>query len=220
MIAKRMHYKMYRLDIPPEERNWLAQKRRAWVIYVIGWRVAVTLVRDGTFGRICKSAPTSFINLMARGGWGCARTTRCGRACGAVEKVPSCIVGGNCLVQNHHNHPVRLRLPPLQRRGMVRPYQFRKFNGAKRLSLFDEDTFSTAPNGLFVQTHRVGWFTGLCGAERLGLCKDNALGRIYKSAPTILWNVCLIEGAGTAGHAKAVGIVSFAYGLAPAVGGA
>ena len=37
---------------------------------------------------------------------------------GAVEKVPSCIVGGNCLVQNHHNHPVRLRLPPLQRRGI------------------------------------------------------------------------------------------------------
>ena len=35
---------------------------------------------------------------------------------GAVEKVPSCIVGGNCLVQNHHNHPVRLRLPPLHRR--------------------------------------------------------------------------------------------------------
>ncbi len=102
----------------------------------------------------------------------------------------------------------------------VRPYQFHKLDGAKRLSLFDEDTFSTAPNGLFVQTHRVGWFTGLCGAERLRLCRHDALGRIYKSAPTILWNVCLIEGAATAGHTKAVCIVSFAYGLAPAIGGA
>ena len=29
---------------------------------------------------------------------------------------------GNCLVQTRHDHPVRLRLPPLHRRGMVYPH--------------------------------------------------------------------------------------------------
>ncbi len=29
-------------------------------------------VRDGTVGRICKSAPTVFVNLVAHGGWVCA----------------------------------------------------------------------------------------------------------------------------------------------------
>ena len=39
---------------------------------------------------------------------------------------------GNCLVQTLQNHPVRLRLPPLHRRGMIRPYQHRKFGCNER----------------------------------------------------------------------------------------
>ena len=31
---------------------------------------------------------------------------------------------GTILIQTRHNHPVRLRLPPLQRRGMVRHYTY------------------------------------------------------------------------------------------------
>ena len=63
------------------------------------------LYRHNPLGRIYKSAPTRV-------------SVKSCRHDGAVEKVPSCIVGVNCLVQNHHNHPVRLRLPPLHRRGM------------------------------------------------------------------------------------------------------
>ncbi len=48
-------------------------------------------------------------------------------------------------MQTLDNHPVRLRLPPLQRRGMVRPYRLRKFEGAKRLRLGNSGAFLTAP---------------------------------------------------------------------------
>ena len=62
---------------------------------------------------------------------------RCGRkdnadVMGLLKKYHHAPVEGNCLVQNHHNHPVRLRLPPLHRRGMVCPYGI-------------WNTFSTAP---------------------------------------------------------------------------
>ena len=46
----------------------------------------------------------------------------CGHNLGLLKKYHYAPVEGNCLVQNHHNHPVRLRLPPLHRRGMVCPY--------------------------------------------------------------------------------------------------
>ena len=38
---------------------------------------------------------------------------------GMLKKYHYAPVEGNCLVQNHHNHPVRLRLPPLHRRGIA-----------------------------------------------------------------------------------------------------
>ena len=43
---------------------------------------------------------------------------------GTTESCQSCLPAtppqeGNCSVQNHHNHPVRLRLPPLHRRGIA-----------------------------------------------------------------------------------------------------
>ena len=42
---------------------------------------------------------------------------------------------GTMLVQIRHNHPVRLRLSPLHRRGMVRSYQLQYFFNASLLSL-------------------------------------------------------------------------------------
>ena len=46
---------------------------------------------------------------------------------GLLKKYHHAPVEVNCLVQNHHNHPVRLRPTPLHRRGMIRPYQLRYF---------------------------------------------------------------------------------------------
>ena len=39
-----------------------------FTVTIIIWRVAVEFVQDGTVGRICKSAPTIFVNLVARSG--------------------------------------------------------------------------------------------------------------------------------------------------------
>ena len=41
---------------------------------IILWRKAVTVLQDGTVGRIYKSAPTVFINYMAHSGSICAMT--------------------------------------------------------------------------------------------------------------------------------------------------
>ena len=60
---------------------------------IILWRVAVEFVQTGTVGRICKSAPTVYVNFMDE--WiACADATRYGRACGAVEKVIFPSTGG------------------------------------------------------------------------------------------------------------------------------
>ncbi len=48
----------------------------------------------------------------------CADATRLGGHVGLLKKYRHAPVGGNCLVQTRHNHPVRLRLPPLHRRGI------------------------------------------------------------------------------------------------------
>ena len=38
----------------------------SFTVTMIWWRVAVGFVQDGTVGRICKSAPTVFLNSMAQ----------------------------------------------------------------------------------------------------------------------------------------------------------
>ena len=101
MIAKRMHYKMPHATFPQEGG------------YI-----------NPPLGLSPANPPHGVMELArVRGGWNFAGVTRrvivdLYRHDEAVEKVPSCIVGGNCLVQNHHNHPVRLRLPPPPEEGM------------------------------------------------------------------------------------------------------
>ena len=59
--------------------DWVAQGGKdcastRQMVCMIWGRKAVTFVRNGTVGRIYKSAPTVFVNLMAQGGRGCAST--------------------------------------------------------------------------------------------------------------------------------------------------
>ena len=38
----------------------------SFTVTMIWWRVAIVVVQNGTLGRICKSAPTIFVNLRAQ----------------------------------------------------------------------------------------------------------------------------------------------------------
>ena len=63
----------------------------------------------------------------------------------------------------------------------IRPYRFRKLNGAWRLRLSDDSTFSTAPFISFVGT-KTEW------RGTVAVVPSGTLGRICKSAPTVFVN--------------------------------
>ena len=102
------------------------------MVCVIMWRKAVGVVRNGTVGRICKSAPTGFVNSMVQ-----ADIAFCNvryaiklKFCTASRRLTYwlnrrfylCNVGTfstapNGLVQNRYNHPVRLSPATLPKEG-------------------------------------------------------------------------------------------------------
>ena len=84
----------------------------------------------------------------------------------------------------------------------IRPYRFRKFDGARRLDLYNHDTFSTVPHALPrrnapVQTKSYTiQFMGTKAQWRvaIGVMRNGILGRIYKSAPTSIVNLMARSG--------------------------
>ncbi len=80
MLKKYFMHRRGGLTCPPE-RVVLAQTK-SYTTQFMGtktkWRTAVAVVRNGTLGRTYESAPTFFINSMARGEWSRADTTRSG----------------------------------------------------------------------------------------------------------------------------------------------
>ncbi len=94
---------------------------------------------------------------------------------GLLKKYCHAPVGGNCLVQNHHNHPVRLRLPPLHRRGM---YQCRYF--------FNSPTCppKRVASARFIHSSIKFMQTIIRWRVAARFVQDGTVGQTYESAPT------------------------------------
>ena len=144
--------------------------------------------------------------------WVAAWRLRLCRYVGLLKKYHHTPVEGNCLVQNHHNHPVRRSLPPLHRRGMIRPYCFHELGGAWRLrlcryvGLLKKYHHAPVEGNCLVQNHPVrlrlpplqrrGMIRPYCfhelgGAWRLRLCRYVGLLKKYYHAP--VEGNCLVQ---------------------------